>query len=99
MTNKKTPSTSTRSDFDEAALFFHRYPKPGKLEIQATIRSAISATLRLLIHLVSPPPASQSMKIPLLLPNIRRAAIWSQLFQTAPRFLALAISAHLHPSQ
>ncbi len=32
---KKTPSTS-RSDFDEAALFFHRYPKPGKLEIQAT---------------------------------------------------------------
>ncbi len=35
MTNKR-PSTSTRSDFDEAALFFHRYPKPGKLEIQAT---------------------------------------------------------------
>lgn len=33
---KKTPPTSTRSDFDEAALFFHRYPKPGKLEIQAT---------------------------------------------------------------
>lgn len=32
---KKTPFTS-RSDFDEAALFFHRYPKPGKLEIQAT---------------------------------------------------------------
>lgn len=32
---KKTSSTS-RSDFDEAALFFHRYPKPGKLEIQAT---------------------------------------------------------------
>ncbi|MBB2970554.1 NADP-dependent malic enzyme [Mesorhizobium sp. RMAD-H1] len=24
------------SDFEEAALFFHRYPKPGKLEIQAT---------------------------------------------------------------
>jgi malate dehydrogenase (oxaloacetate-decarboxylating)(NADP+) len=24
------------SDFDEAALFFHRYPKPGKLEIQPT---------------------------------------------------------------
>lgn len=30
----KTPSD--RSDFDEAALYFHRYPKPGKLEIQAT---------------------------------------------------------------
>ncbi|MCO5084287.1 MAG: NADP-dependent malic enzyme [Rhizobiaceae bacterium] len=25
-----------RSDLDEAALFFHRYPTPGKLEIQAT---------------------------------------------------------------
>jgi len=24
------------SDFEEAALFFHRYPKPGKLEIQST---------------------------------------------------------------
>ncbi|MFD1197152.1 NADP-dependent malic enzyme [Brucella gallinifaecis] len=36
MTNKKPTSTSTRSDFDEAALFYHRYPKPGKLEIQAT---------------------------------------------------------------
>ncbi|WP_187971818.1 NADP-dependent malic enzyme [Aquibium microcysteis] len=24
------------SDLDEAALFFHRYPEPGKLEIQAT---------------------------------------------------------------
>ncbi|MBB6259493.1 malate dehydrogenase (oxaloacetate-decarboxylating)(NADP+) [Paenochrobactrum gallinarii] len=30
----KTPTG--RSDFDEAALYFHRYPKPGKLEIQAT---------------------------------------------------------------
>jgi len=26
----------TRSDLDEAALFFHRYPVPGKLEIQPT---------------------------------------------------------------
>ncbi|MCC5779635.1 NADP-dependent malic enzyme [Nitratireductor sp. B36] len=25
-----------RSEFDEAALFFHRHPTPGKLEIQAT---------------------------------------------------------------
>ena len=24
------------SDFEDAALFYHRYPKPGKLEIQAT---------------------------------------------------------------
>jgi malate dehydrogenase (oxaloacetate-decarboxylating)(NADP+) len=25
-----------RSDLDEAALYFHKYPRPGKLEIQAT---------------------------------------------------------------
>ncbi|MBN9269121.1 MAG: NADP-dependent malic enzyme, partial [Mesorhizobium sp.] len=25
-----------RSDLDEAALFFHKHPTPGKLEIQAT---------------------------------------------------------------
>ncbi|PRD41546.1 NADP-dependent malic enzyme [Phyllobacterium phragmitis] len=31
----KTPKP-VLSDFDEAALFFHRYPKPGKLEIQST---------------------------------------------------------------
>ncbi|MEO9337848.1 NADP-dependent malic enzyme [Mesorhizobium sp. SB112] len=33
MTKKTKP---TRSDLDEAALFFHKYPVPGKLEIQAT---------------------------------------------------------------
>ncbi|TIR73488.1 MAG: NADP-dependent malic enzyme, partial [Mesorhizobium sp.] len=30
--SKKT----ARSDLDEAALFFHKHPTPGKLEIQAT---------------------------------------------------------------
>ena len=30
--SKKT----ARSDLDEAALYFHKYPRPGKLEIQAT---------------------------------------------------------------
>ncbi len=29
-------SQTTRSDLEEAALFFHKYPIPGKLEIQAT---------------------------------------------------------------
>src|SRR6476659_5942706 len=27
---------TAKSDLDEAALFFHKYPTPGKLEIQAT---------------------------------------------------------------
>ena len=27
---------AARSDLDEAALYFHKYPTPGKLEIQAT---------------------------------------------------------------
>ncbi|MBD0416183.1 NADP-dependent malic enzyme [Oryzicola mucosus] len=31
-----TPETDKKADFDEAALFFHKYPTPGKLEIQAT---------------------------------------------------------------
>ena len=32
----ETTSTSITSDFDDAALFYHRHPKPGKLSIQAT---------------------------------------------------------------
>ncbi|KQR68797.1 NADP-dependent malic enzyme [Rhizobium sp. Leaf341] len=31
-----TPKTPAGGDLDEQALFFHRYPRPGKLEIQAT---------------------------------------------------------------
>lgn len=33
MANDKMPSSS---DLDESALFYHRFPQPGKLEIQAT---------------------------------------------------------------
>ena len=32
----KTPATPASGDLDEQALFFHRYPRPGKLEIQPT---------------------------------------------------------------
>ncbi|MET3794306.1 NADP-dependent malic enzyme [Aquamicrobium terrae] len=32
----ETTSTKATSDFDDAALFYHRHPKPGKLAIQAT---------------------------------------------------------------
>ncbi|WP_235890910.1 NADP-dependent malic enzyme [Pararhizobium mangrovi] len=31
-----TPTDKSTSEFQESALFFHRYPRPGKLEIQAT---------------------------------------------------------------
>ena len=34
MESEKTKNA--KSDLDEAALFFHKYPTPGKLEIQAT---------------------------------------------------------------
>ena len=34
--NDDTTSPTSKSDLDEQALFFHRYPRPGKLEIQAT---------------------------------------------------------------
>ena len=39
MTSQDKPKTQTEptsGDLDEQALFFHRYPRPGKLEIQAT---------------------------------------------------------------
>ncbi|MCM2475756.1 NADP-dependent malic enzyme [Rhizobium sp. CG5] len=32
----KTPPTPQSADLDSQALFYHRYPRPGKLEIQAT---------------------------------------------------------------
>ena len=32
----KVSGTSKSGDLDEQALFFHRYPRPGKLEIQPT---------------------------------------------------------------
>jgi malate dehydrogenase (oxaloacetate-decarboxylating)(NADP+) len=32
----ETAAAAGRSELDEAALYFHRYPTPGKLEIQAT---------------------------------------------------------------
>jgi len=32
----KAPTVPASGDLDEQALFFHRYPRPGKLEIQAT---------------------------------------------------------------
>jgi malate dehydrogenase (oxaloacetate-decarboxylating)(NADP+) len=35
-TSQPSPSTPTSGDLDEQALFYHRYPRPGKLEIQAT---------------------------------------------------------------
>jgi malate dehydrogenase (oxaloacetate-decarboxylating)(NADP+) len=34
--NGKTQNKSANADLDEQALFYHRYPRPGKLEIQAT---------------------------------------------------------------
>jgi len=34
--SSKTPKNVPGGDLDEQALFFHRYPRPGKLEIQAT---------------------------------------------------------------
>jgi malate dehydrogenase (oxaloacetate-decarboxylating)(NADP+) len=34
--NDKNNNNPVKADLDEQALFFHRYPRPGKLEIQAT---------------------------------------------------------------
>ena len=32
----RTKPTPASGDIDQQALFFHRYPRPGKLEIQPT---------------------------------------------------------------
>lgn len=34
--SKKTPDSSPKAKIDEAALFYHQYPNPGKIAIQAT---------------------------------------------------------------
>ncbi|MFB2553656.1 NADP-dependent malic enzyme [Ensifer soli] len=34
--NSRNPGPPTSGDLDQQALFFHRYPRPGKLEIQPT---------------------------------------------------------------
>lgn len=36
MPDNNKPLVKTASELEEAALFYHHYPKPGKLEIQAT---------------------------------------------------------------
>ncbi|MCJ9752458.1 NADP-dependent malic enzyme [Neorhizobium sp. BETTINA12A] len=36
MTSNMPVTSPANADLDEQALFFHRYPRPGKLEIQAT---------------------------------------------------------------
>ncbi len=36
MADKTSAKHPQRSEFDQSALFFHQYPTPGKLEIQAT---------------------------------------------------------------
>jgi len=35
-TNDQTKPAAATADLDEQALFYHRYPRPGKMEIQAT---------------------------------------------------------------
>ncbi len=40
----KSQAVPASGDIDQQALFFHRYPRPGKLEIQPTSHSGISAT-------------------------------------------------------
>ncbi len=36
MADKSSAKRGERTEFDQSALFFHQYPTPGKLEIQAT---------------------------------------------------------------
>lgn len=65
------------SDLDQAALFFHKHPIPGKLEIQATKPLGNQRDLALAYSPASPPLVSPSRMIPRPPPTIPAAPIWS----------------------
>lgn len=58
-----TPANTAKADIEEQALFFHRYPRPGKLEIQATKPLGNQRDLALAYSPGVAAPASPSMKI------------------------------------
>ena len=86
-------STPTPS-LEEAALFFHQYPRPGKLEIQATKPLGNQRDLALAY---SPGVAAPCLAIaddPGKAAEYHRARqSWSPWFPTAPPFSVSATSA------
>lgn len=71
----KAAKNMASGNFDEQALYFHRYPRPGKLEIQATKPLGNQRDLALAYSPVSLRPASPSATTPKRQPTIRPAPI------------------------
>jgi len=83
----------------QAALMYHEFPKPGKLEIKPTKPLANGRDLSLAY---SPGVAEACLEIkddPANAENIRSVETWSVSSPTAPRCWVWAISAALHPSR
>ena len=88
-----------RSDLDEAALYFHKHPTPGKLEIQATKPLGNQRDLALAY---SPGVAAPCLAIrddPATAADYTRAATWSPSSPTARPCSGWAISARWPPSR
>ena len=82
----------------QAALDYHEFPKPGKLEIRATKPLANG---RDLARAYSPGVAEACLEIrpiPPTPPATHRAAIWWRWSPTAPPFWGLATSGRWPPN-
>jgi malic enzyme len=90
---------AARSDLDEAALYFHKHPRPGKLEIQATKPLGNQRDLALAYSPGVAAPCLESATIRQQPPTTRRGPIWSASFPTARPCSVWAISARWPPSR
>jgi malate dehydrogenase (oxaloacetate-decarboxylating)(NADP+) len=86
-------------DLREAALYYHRVPRPGKLAIEATkplvtqrdLSLAYSPGVAFACNTIVDDPSQAS--------NLTARVILLALSRTVRPSSALAISAHWHPSQ
>jgi malic enzyme len=88
-----------RSDLEEAALYFHKHPTPGKLEIQATKPLGNQRDLALAYSPGVAAPCEEIAADPATAPIIPRAATSSPSSPTARPCSASAISARWRPSR
>lgn len=94
----KSQAVPASGDIDQQALFFHRYPRPGKLEIQPTKPLGNQRDLALAY---SPGVAAPCLAIkdnPETAADFTAAPISSPWYRTAPPSSASAISVPSPPN-
>ena len=79
----------------QAALDFHEFPIPGKIEVTPTKSLATQRDLALAYSPGVAEPCLEIEKDPAASYNIRRVEIWSLLFLMVQRYLVLVILARL----